>query len=90
MSDTPALSDEARSEIETLLAGKRKIEAIKEYREHCNVGLKEAKEAVEDLERQLSSGSAEKANPLRPSGCAVVLLFLGLAGFLSVALSLGT
>lgn len=30
----------------------RKIEAIKLYREHTGVGLKEAKDAVEDLERK--------------------------------------
>ena len=38
------------------LKSNRKIEAIKEYREATGVGLKEAKEAVEELESESSGG----------------------------------
>jgi ribosomal protein L7/L12 len=42
---------DALAEIGALIARGRKIEAIKTYRETFGVGLKEAKEAVEALER---------------------------------------
>lgn len=40
-------------EIVALLGQRRKIEAIKAYREHFGVGLKEAKDSVEEVERRL-------------------------------------
>ncbi|HEY0073830.1 MAG TPA: ribosomal protein L7/L12 [Abditibacteriaceae bacterium] len=40
-------------EIVSLLRQGRKIEAVKIYRERTNLGLKEAKDAVEALERQI-------------------------------------
>jgi len=42
-----ALSPEAAAEIDRLVAAEQKIQAIKVYREHTGVGLKEAKDAVE-------------------------------------------
>ena len=39
------------SELKSLLAEGRKIEAIKLYRDHAGAGLKEAKDAIEALER---------------------------------------
>lgn len=36
-----------------LIRANQKIEAIKRYREKTGLGLKEAKDAVEDLERRL-------------------------------------
>ena len=53
-------SDEVEDEFEEvrfLMAQGQKIPAIKLYREIHSVGLKEAKEAVEHLERNLESGS---------------------------------
>ncbi|MBZ0300416.1 MAG: ribosomal protein L7/L12 [Anaerolineae bacterium] len=47
-----AAADEA--ELRDLLASGKKIEAIKFYRERTGLGLKEAKDAVEDLERGVS------------------------------------
>jgi large subunit ribosomal protein L7/L12 len=48
----PALDDQAfAAHLLVLLAAGQKIEAIKLYREHTGVGLKEAKDAVEALER---------------------------------------
>jgi ribosomal protein L7/L12 len=40
-------------EIVSLLRQGRKIEAVKIYRERTNLGLKEAQDAVEALERQI-------------------------------------
>ena len=42
--------------IEAALLAGRKIEAIKRYREEHDVGLREAKDAVEAIERTLRSG----------------------------------
>jgi len=39
--------------VEAALASGRKIDAIKLYREHHGVGLREAKDAVENLQRSL-------------------------------------
>ena len=39
------------SELKSLLAEGRKIEAIKLYRDHTDAGLKEAKDVIEALER---------------------------------------
>ena len=41
------------SEIEHLLRLNQKIAAIKLHREHTQLGLKEAKEAVEEIERRM-------------------------------------
>ena len=51
----------------------RKIAAIKLYRESTGLGLKEAKDAVEELGRRHGIAPAR-------SGCAGVLLLLLLAG----------
>jgi ribosomal protein L7/L12 len=40
-------------DIEMLLRQGKKIEAIKVYREQTGVGLKDAKDAVEEMERRL-------------------------------------
>jgi hypothetical protein len=45
------LPAEIDSRIRALLAERKKIEAIKLYRESMGVGLKEAKEAVETMNR---------------------------------------
>jgi ribosomal protein L7/L12 len=45
------LSDEGIEQIRATLATGNKIEAIKQYREQTGVGLKEAKDAVERIER---------------------------------------
>lgn len=49
---TDALDDEAfAAQLLVLLAAGRKIEAIRVYRERTGLGLKEARDAVEALER---------------------------------------
>jgi ribosomal protein L7/L12 len=43
------------STVEAALSANRKIDAIKLYREQHHVGLKEAKEAVEEIQRTMRS-----------------------------------
>jgi ribosomal protein L7/L12 len=50
--DTPQAS--VLAEAEQWLRQGKKIEAVKAYRERTGVGLKEAKDVVDDLERRLS------------------------------------
>ncbi len=45
------LPDDFNGQILTLMQQGRKIDAVKHYRQYTNVGLKEAKEAVEAMER---------------------------------------
>jgi ribosomal protein L7/L12 len=59
----------------TLLAG-NKIQAIKIYREQTNVGLAEAKEAVEKLEAELRASSPESFAKPAGKGCFAALLIL--------------
>jgi len=57
------ISEAQAAQIAEALKAGQKIEAIKLYREAAGVGLREAKEAVEALERELGH-----ANPYAPSG----------------------
>lgn len=50
-----------------LLAG-NKIAAIKDYRELTGCGLKEAKDAVEEIEANLSPLERAAAAPAKPAG----------------------
>lgn len=49
----PAPNGDLASEIAALVARGQKIQAIKRYREYTGTGLREAKEAVEAIERQV-------------------------------------
>ena len=62
-----AYSDRVR---EAVTSG-RKIEAIKRLREETGMGLKEAKHAVEDLERSLGLPPAK-------TGCSGLITLIGL------------
>lgn len=64
----------------------RKIEAIKVYREMTGSGLKESKEAVEELEATLRQQAPEKFSAgAAGKGCggAAAVLGLGVAGLFS-------
>jgi hypothetical protein len=67
-----AAANELEAEIADLLSGEGKIAAIKRYREATGAGLKESKEAVEELEQRLGVTPAAGAAP----GCMVVLVAL--------------
>lgn len=66
----------------SILAG-QKIEAIKTYRELTGRGLKESKEAVEEIEASLRASRPE-AFANQTKGCLVALVLLG-AGALALA-----
>lgn len=89
---TPELPEPLRAQIETALFRGAKIEAIKLHREATSSGLKEAKDAVEELEARLRATSPEKfsATPAR-SGCgkaAAVLLFVVLSSTITAGVGL--
>jgi ribosomal protein L7/L12 len=63
---------------ELLLAGK-KIEAIKQYREASGLGLKESKDAVEAIEKELRKTGQL---PQKSAGCVGLLLLLVLFGLI--------
>jgi len=56
--DNPIL--EAR--IKSLLSKRQKVEAVKIYREEYGVGLKEAKDAVDRIERSMGGGVSSSMN----------------------------
>lgn len=74
------LSDAALHEITTLLYERRKIGAIKVYREAAGVGLKEAKEAIDAFEAELAREFPDKF--AKRGGCSItaaaILLAAGL------------
>lgn len=47
-------------EVVNAIVADRKIEAIKLYRQYSGVGLKEAKDSIEELEKKLRAKSPEK------------------------------
>lgn len=65
----------------------QKIEAIKLYRESHNCGLKEAKDAVEELEAGLRKVSPEKFAQSAGKGCLGVAAFLMVAVLLALTLT---
>jgi ribosomal protein L7/L12 len=48
-----ALSATARAEVEQLIRDKKIIAAVRAFREHTGKGLKESKEAVDEIRRQI-------------------------------------
>ncbi|MGB6179638.1 MAG: hypothetical protein WBF79_00180 [Rhodococcus sp. (in: high G+C Gram-positive bacteria)] len=58
---TVGLNEDSRAEIHRLLADHKKIQAIKIYREQTGAGLRDAKVAVESLER----GESPRSGPMQ-------------------------
>lgn len=75
---SPAPEAGALSSVAELLFAGRKIDAIKLYREQVKpgAGLKESKEAVEQLEAGLRAQHPEKFTAKAKSGCAAMLAVL--------------
>jgi hypothetical protein len=67
--------EQARLVKEALFAG-RKIEAIRLYRLQTGLGLKEAKDAVEALEKELRAASPELFSKTAGSGCFGAILLI--------------
>lgn len=63
--------EDARKMTDLIFAG-QKIEAIKMYREATSLGLKESKEFIDALERQLREECPENFSHAAKSGCSVV------------------
>jgi hypothetical protein len=73
--------DQTAAVLADLIFRGRKIEAIKLYRESTRVGLKEAKEAIEELEASLRQASPEKFTVApRGKGCFGTAAVLGVCG----------
>ena len=73
------LTDQQRQAINAEIFGGRKIEAIKLYREATDTGLKEAKDAVEEIEKDLRQREPNKfAKPAGKSGCMCVVAVVAL------------
>lgn len=75
----PAITDEQIATLSANIFSGRKIQAIKQYRAMSGLGLKESRDAVEELERSLRSSAPEKFTvTVQGKGCAGVVV----AGFL--------
>lgn len=86
MTDSP-LTDEDRSQIiDALIAGK-KIEAIRLYRAASGLGLKESKEYIDNLIRELSKEHPGIIKANEGSGCAGALVALLAAALAAAALT---
>jgi|ERR1043166_4876342 translation elongation factor EF-Ts len=55
----PISENDLKEVVNAILAG-QKIEAIKLYREYSGLGLKDAKDAVEEIEKKLRTDAPEK------------------------------
>jgi len=75
------LTEQQQQEIEAAVLGGKKIEAIKLYRDAVpGTGLKEAKDWVEELERQLRFKQPEKFSALpKKAGCFGVVIAMAVA-----------
>lgn len=69
----PAMpEDEAKKMTDLIFAG-QKIQAIKMYKEATGLGLKESKDFIDDLEKQLRQECPENFAHAAKTGCSVVL-----------------
>ena len=75
------LTEQEQQEIEAAILGGKKIEAIKLYRDAVpGTGLKEAKDWVEELERNLRLKQPEKFSALpKKAGCFGMVMALAVA-----------
>ena len=73
------LTEQQQQAINADIFGGRKIEAIKLYREATGAGLKEAKDVVEEIEKDLRQREPNKfAKPAGKSGCMSVVAVVAL------------
>jgi hypothetical protein len=71
------LPSSAEGEVRALLQQRQKIEAIKLLRQRTGVGLKEAKDRVEAIEREIGLPPAKLVTP-GPLALAAVVIITGL------------
>ncbi len=76
----PNLTDEQWEQIDVELYAGKKIEAIKLFREYSSAGLKEAKDVLDDYERQLRAQYPDRfCHEAKKTGCLVAVSLLGSA-----------
>jgi hypothetical protein len=78
MIDQP-LPPSAETEIRALLQQRRKIHAIKLLREHTGLGLKEAKDRIDALDRELRPREARATGPSGSGGLFAAVVGVVLA-----------
>ncbi len=66
---------EAEEQLKTYIKSGQKIQAIKFLRAQDGIGLKEAKQRVEELQRLMQEAGEIDASLTGKSGCAALLLF---------------
>ena len=71
------LTPSAEGEVRVLVQQRQKIEAIKLLRQRTGLGLKEAKDRVEAIEREMGLPPAKVISP-GPLGVAAVVIIGGL------------
>lgn len=71
------LNDSQRQEILDAIKSGQKIAAIKLYREHTGLGLKEAKEFIEELTDQLRKENPEVIQSSK-AGCSTAMIAFSL------------
>ena len=71
--------------IDQLLQG-RKIEAIKTLREEEGIGLKEAKEVIDELQKTMADNPEMKEKMKSAKGCGAALLLMGILSLFSISL----
>ncbi|MBL8858389.1 MAG: ribosomal protein L7/L12 [Planctomycetes bacterium] len=77
MTTNPILPPEQRTAITEAIYAGRKIEAIKELRNVSGLGLRESKEVVETIERELRVAHPERfAGTASKAGCGSAAVFL--------------
>lgn len=79
----PTNPEDQAGRIQDALFRGEKIEAIRIYREQTGVGLAEAKQAVEQVERELRASAPERFSAPAGKGCSVS------AGALAVLAAIG-
>ena len=80
--DNEKLTEETLSEISDAIINGEKIQAIKLYRDATGEGLKEAKEAIEELTSKLSERYPEIVKQ-QSGGCASVIV-VGILGVYAI------
>lgn len=74
----PTMSEDDAKRMTDLIFAGQKIEAIKMYREASRLGLKESKDFIDDLEKQLRAECPENFAHAAKTGCGAVVLIGGL------------
>ncbi len=68
------INDEKRKEILDHLLNGRKIQAIKEIREVTGCGLKESKDFMDELQREIKEKYPDKIVATNSTGCGCLVL----------------